>query len=144
MKKSISIVLLSLLVASAAAAQMAPPMVPRAGKVLADYLQLTPDQVTAWQQINRDTATAAQPLAANARDLRQQLDTALSAASPDPASIGKLAVSLHGLQQQIRTLHETAKSKRLALLNADQNAKFAAFEAAAQFIQQQRRRGPGR
>jgi len=147
MKKAISILALSLLVASTAVAQMAPPVAPRAGKVLADYLQLTADQVTAWQQINRDTAAAVQPLAANVRDLRQQLDTALKAVSPDPTAIGKLAVSLHGVQEQIRTLHETAKSKRLALLTADQKAKFAAFEAAAQFMRQQRRRvgpGPGR
>lgn len=138
MKKSISIAVLTLLVAAVAGAQPAPP---RPGKVLAEYLQLTPDQISTWQQIKQETAAVVKPLAANARDLRTQLKTAVTAATPDPAAVGHLALSLHGVQEQIRTAQEAAKSKRIAALTADQQVKFDAFQAAAQFIRQSQR-GP--
>lgn len=136
MKRTILLAIVTLLVAAVAIAQ---PASPRPGQVVAKYLQLTPDQVSAWQQINKDTAAVVQPLAANARDLRSQLDAALNAATPDPASIGQLAVSLHAVQALIRSARQSAQNQRLAVLNADQRAKFAAFQAAAQFIRQLRK-----
>jgi Spy/CpxP family protein refolding chaperone len=139
MKKWISIAIFALLVAAAATAQMAPPAGPHPGRVLADYLQLTPEQITTWQQIDRETATAVQPLVTHARDLRPQLDTAMKAAAPDATAIGNLALSLHAVRAQIQGIRETAKNKRLATLTADQKAKFDAFQAAAQFMRQQRR-----
>lgn len=135
----IPIAVLALFVGAIAMAQMGPGPGPAGPRALANYLQLTPDQVTAWQQINKDTQTAVTPLQTNARDLRQQLNTALTGGSPDPAAVGRLAISLHNVQEQVRTLHEDAKSKRLALLTADQKTKLAAFEAAVQFMRQPRR-----
>ena len=139
MRKTISIFIVALLIAAVAAAQPAPG---RPGKVLAGYLQLTPDQITAWQQINKDTAAALKPLASNARDLRTQLQTALSAATPDEAAIGRLAVSLHAVQEQIRAARQDAQNKRLAVLTADQRTKLDAIQAAMKFMRQQR--GPAR
>ncbi len=136
MKKTSYLAIVTLLVAVAAIAQ---PVPPRPGQVVAKYLQLTPDQISAWQQINQTTSATVQPLLATARDLRSQLKTAMSATSPDPAAIGTLALSLRGVQQQIRSARQNAQSQRLAVLTADQQAKLTAFQAAVQFIRQSRK-----
>ncbi len=139
--RSISIAILALFIAAIAIAQPGPgPRPPQ--KAVAEYLQLSDQQVTTWQQIQKDTAATVQPLAENARDLHKQIETALEAATPDPAAVGKLAVELHAVQEKIRAAHEAGKAKRVAVLNADQKAKFEAFEAAAAFLRQERR-GPG-
>lgn len=130
----ISIALFALLIAAAATAQPAP----RQGKILADYLQLTPDQIATWQQVGKDTAATVKPLVANAADLRAQLKAAASAATPDADAVGRLTLSLQGVRDQIRTARQAAQSKRLAALSADQRAKFDAFQAAVRFIRAQR------
>jgi len=136
MKKTISVAIMTVLVAVVAIAQPAPP---RPGQVVAKYLQLTPDQISAWQQINKTTSATVQPLLATARGLRSQLKTAMSGTSPDPAAIGTLALSLRGVQQQIRSARQSAQNQRLAVLTADQQAKFTVFQTAAQFIRQSRK-----
>ena len=135
----IAIAIMATLAASGATAQMSPR---HAG--LPSYLQLTADQIATWQQIQKDTAAAVQPLAANARDLRKQLDTALQSATPDPTTIGNLALSLHSVRQQIRAAREVAQAKRLAVLTTEQRAKFDAFRTAMGFMGQHRRGPNGR
>ena len=129
--------LAALLVALSAAAQPFPPAGPHAMNrraELAKYLALTPEQITAWQQIGQEEATAIKPLVANVRDLEAQLKTALEAATPDALAVGKLAVSIHSAREQIRAANEGAKAKRIAVLAADQKVKFDAFHAALQFV----------
>ncbi|HSP15255.1 MAG TPA: periplasmic heavy metal sensor [Thermoanaerobaculia bacterium] len=135
--RSISMAIALMFVAAIATAQPRGPQ-----HAVADFLQLSSEQITAWQQIQKDTAAAVQPLAANARDLQTQLDTALKAATPDAAAVGKLAISLHGIREQIRAAQDAAQAKRLAVLNADQKVKFQALESAREFMRQQRG-GPG-
>lgn len=132
------ITIATLLVAAMVVAQPAPPARPGGAQVLAKYLALTPEQISAWQQISRDTAATIKPLAENARDLQKQLDTALNVATPDPLTVGNLAVSLHSVRQQIRATEEAAKTKRLGLLTADQKVKFEAFQTANAFLHQRR------
>lgn len=108
---------------------------PGGGEVaLARYLQLTPDQIASWQQIHKDTAAAIKPLAVNARGLVEQIDAAVNSASPDPASVGRLALALHSVRNQIKALRERSRSKLMAVLSAEQKTKFEAFEAAAAFL----------
>ena len=132
-------VLMTTVVMLAAAVAVAQPQGPRhSPKEIADYLQLTPDQVTAWQQIHKDTEAAMQPLRENARGLRQQLHTALDAASPDTAAVGSLTIQLASVRKEIRAAHEDAKAKRMAVLTADQKAKLEAFVAARGFRRERR------
>ncbi len=133
------VIVATLLMAAMVVAQPAPPARHGGGaQALAKYLALTTEQISAWQQIAKDTAATIKPLAENARDLQTQLDTALNVATPDPLAVGKLAVSLHSVRQQIRAAEESAKTKRLALLTADQKVKFEAFQAANAFLHQRR------
>jgi Spy/CpxP family protein refolding chaperone len=123
-----------LMMAAAVAAQ---PQ--RSGKRVADYLQLTPDQVTAWQQIHQDAAATMEPLQENARSLREQLRAALDAPSPDAAAVGALSIQLASVRKEMRAAHEDAKAKRMAVLTPDQKAKLEAFEAARESGRRHRR-----
>jgi Domain of Unknown Function (DUF1520). len=127
----------TLLCAAVASAQPGPGMHPmRAGRAaaLAEYLQLTPEQITAAKQLHSDEAAAIKPLIQNAQDLRKQLGEAMKATSPDAAAIGKLTLALHSARDQVRTTHEASKAKFVALLTPEQKAKFDAMEAAGGFM----------
>ncbi len=120
---------LSILIAAVAAAQPAPPP----GARLAAYLQLTPDQVAAWKQIRTDTAATLKPLATATHDEQQELKAALQTPSPDPATVGRLAMTLHATREKIRATREESKAKLTAVLTPEQKVKFEAFQAAVQF-----------
>ena len=64
MKFRISMALLALLTAAATFAQPVPGACPhgRRAAAMAEYLQLTPDQIAAWKQINTETAAKITPL----------------------------------------------------------------------------------
>jgi Spy/CpxP family protein refolding chaperone len=137
-----AIVLLTCATAMAQPAPLAGPH-PGGARVLAAYLQLTPEQIASWKQINADTAAAVKPLIANARDLEKQLNAAVQAASPDPAAVGKLALSVHSARNQIRAAHEESRSKLVALLTPEQKVRFEAFQAAVEFVRHRPGPAPG-
>jgi Spy/CpxP family protein refolding chaperone len=137
------VAVVTLLCAAIASAQPAPGTQPqRAGRAaaLAEYLQLTPEQITAAKQLHSDTAAAMKPLVQNAQGLRKQLDAAMSATSPDPAAIGKLALALRTARADVRSARQASEAKFVAMLTPDQKVKFDAFQAAAGF---RRHRGQG-
>ena len=136
MKIRLIVVAAAIALVLAAVASAQPHPAAAAARVLGTYLQLTPDQVTAWKQIHADTAATVKPLAAQAANLRKQLE-----AATDPAEIGKLTLDLRAVRDQIKSAHDAAKTKLLATLTADQKTKYEAFEAAAAFLRAQR---PGR
>jgi len=138
--KRLSIAILLLLVAASLAAQPAPNAQAARGAVLAKYLELTPDQVAAWKQIRTDTAAALRTIGEQRRDLRKQLETAMTAATPDAATVGKLTLSLHALRGEAKTIREASRTKLRDVLTAEQKTKFDAFEAAAKAL----RPRPGR
>src|SRR5512142_2216073 len=138
MKKYFVAMVALALMTGLAFAQMGPQHPQRPQAVLAQYLQLTQEQITAWQQIDKDTAAAVKPLSENARNLRKQVETALQGTNPDPAAVGKLVVAADAARDQIKSLQDAAKAKRLALLTPDQKAKYDAFEAATEFLRANR------
>jgi Spy/CpxP family protein refolding chaperone len=132
-KRWIPLLAITLLVAAMASAQLtgAPPQRGgRMGALLVQVLQPTPDQLAAWKQLREAQATAMKPLLQNARDLRSQLDTALKATTPDPATIGKLTLALRTARQAIRAQADDSKAKFEATLTPEQKTKFDALQAA--------------
>jgi len=136
----------TLLCAAVASAQPARGMRPmRAGRAaaLAEYLQLTPDQITAAKQLHGDEAAADKAVFQNARDLHKQLRDAINAASPDAEAIGKLTLALHSAREQVRTSREATKAKFAALLTPEQKTKFDAMHAAGGFMRNRRQNAMG-
>ena len=113
-----------LAIAAAAFAQPAPPI-----RRIIQYLDLTPDQIAAWKQIHTDTAEKVRPLATTARETQKQLKDALESPSPDPATVGKLAIALHATRGQIRAARADERAKLVATLTPEQKTKFEALEA---------------
>ena len=113
----------------------------RGPQALAKYLGLSDDQIAAAKQIHADTQAAIKPLAEQVKTTRQQLDAALDAASPDPAAVGALAISMHQTIVQIRAVRDAGEAKFVALLTPDQKTKFADFQAMRQAAGRSRRRG---
>lgn len=102
---------------------------------LAEYLGLTSDQKAAWESIQTELRTSGRALHEQERTLAEQLESAT-----DAATIGTLVLQLRGIHTQLEAAHDAAQTKFAALLTAEQQTKFAAFEAASAFLRQ---RGPG-
>jgi len=108
---------------------------PDGGKALAIYLGLTEQQQDAWETIQRETREAGRALHEQERTLAEQLE-----AANDAATIGSIVLQLRGINTQLKAAHDAAQARFAATLTADQQAKFAAFQAATEFLH---RRGPG-
>jgi Spy/CpxP family protein refolding chaperone len=100
------------------------------GAVLVQVLQPTPDQLAIWKQLREAQATAMKPLLQNARDLRGQLDTAMKATPPDPATVGKLTLALRAAREAVRAQADDSQAKFVATLTPEQKTKFEALQAA--------------
>jgi len=131
--------LITLLAAFGALAQQGPPRPPM-GDPLADYLQLTADQRTAWQTAHQNFNTATQSLREQERSLHEQLDTALQ--GTDACAIGSLMLQIRAIGDQMKAAHDALDQQLLSVLTAEQRVKFDAFKAAVAFLNRQGPAGP--
>jgi len=140
------VAVVTLLCAVVAPAQMVGTPSKHAGRgaALADYLQLTPEQIRTWEQVRNDKATDMKPFAQDARDLGKQLHAAMNATPPDPATVGKLSLELRSLRDQVRAMRDASTAKFVATLTPEQKVKFDAFQAAVKSLKGRRQaaRGP--
>jgi Spy/CpxP family protein refolding chaperone len=114
---------------------MAGPGGPGGNPALAEYLSLTTEQKAAWETIQSDLRTSGQALHEQERSLADQLESATEA-----TAIGNLVLQLRAIGTKLEAARASADARFSALLTADQKAKFAAFQAASEFLH---RRGPG-
>lgn len=141
--KRIIVVLLSLTFVVAATAQNrrgpggpgAPGQFAPRENPLVEYLALTPTQQAAWETSQSELHATMRALHDQERALADQLRDAT-----DATAIGNLVLQIRGLAAQRDAAKDAADAKFAALLSAEQQVKFAAFEAAAEFLRQ---RGPG-
>lgn len=103
--------------------------------VLAIYLGLTAEQKASWETIQSETREAARALHEQERSLAEQLE-----AATDATTIGGLVLQLRAIQTQLESARDAAQARFSAMLTSDQQVKFAAFQAATEFLHQ---RGPG-
>jgi Spy/CpxP family protein refolding chaperone len=129
MKRALILITLTAAIAATAAAQPGPPPPPR-GDALANYLQLTDAQKSTWQTARASFEAAVKPLHDQQRAAHEQIEQALSSASPDPTAIGKLMISGKQLGDQIKAAHDALDATLASTLSAEQKAKFEAFKAA--------------
>ncbi len=107
--------------------------------LLAEYLGLTTEQKAAWQAAREESRTATQAIHEEKRAVMDELRTALE--GTDGCAIGNLMLENKAIDGQLKAAHEALQAKLMAVLTAEQKAKFEAFQAAMAFLQQQ---GPGR
>jgi Spy/CpxP family protein refolding chaperone len=117
----------------------APPFPGGDRDILGNYLSLTSDQKSAWHSIQSEQRASSEALHTQERALGEQLHTALE--GNDAAAIGTLMLQLRAIHAQVDAARAAADARFAALLTPEQKTKFAAFQAAAEFLQQQH--GPG-
>lgn len=134
MKRTLTILSAVFLVAFTAAAQErhhpAAEAIAAEQARVADFLQLTPDQRTAWDSLHTQLQNSLAPLFDQTRVAREQLSRLLDSDSPDPAAVGTQVIAMHSLEKQIQAAHATALQNAEALLTADQKTRFEAWRAS--------------
>jgi hypothetical protein len=100
-------------------------------QVVAEFLQLSPGQVSELGQLLQARQTAIVPLFQTAQALTQQLENLLNSGG-NPAQVGAVVIQIHAVQQQIAQAQQSFLSQFVATLNADQQQRLQAVRIAAQ------------
>jgi Spy/CpxP family protein refolding chaperone len=98
-------------------------------RLLARYLHLTPDQITASQKLFTDLKAALDPLRQQEQTLRDAFEAAVSAANANPCDVGQAALAVHANQVKIKAALDDFDTKFSALLTPDQLARYEALKA---------------
>ena len=103
-------------------------------RLLARYLKLTPEQVTAAQRLAADLKAVVEPLRQAGKTLRETLQADLDAASPNPCTVGQdlLAVRTNG--DRIKAAIQDFDRRFSALLTPEQLARYEALKEAAHLL----------
>ena len=100
-------------------------------QVVAQFLQLTPGQVTELGQLLQARQATLVPLFQTAQALIQQLSNLLNS-DGNPAQVGAVVIQIHGLQQRMAQAQQAFLTQFIAVLDAQQLQKLQAVEVAAQ------------
>jgi hypothetical protein len=100
-------------------------------RVVAEFLQLRPGQVSELEQLLQARQTTLVPLFQTAQALTQQLAVLLNSGG-NPAQVGILVIQIHALQQQMAQAQQAFLTQFVAILDAEQLQKLQAVQIAAQ------------
>jgi hypothetical protein len=100
-------------------------------QVVAQFLQLTPGQVTELGQLLQVRQAKLVPLFQTAQALMQQLGNLLNSGG-NPAQVGAVVIQIHTLQQQMAQAQQAFLTQFIAILSAEQLQKLQAVQVAAQ------------
>jgi hypothetical protein len=100
-------------------------------QIVAQFLQLRPDQVQELGQLLQARQAAVVPLLQGIQQRVQQLEALLNSGG-SPAEVGMLVIQIHTLQQQIAQVQQDFLSKFVNLLAPEQQQRLEAVRIAAQ------------
>lgn len=100
-------------------------------QVEAEFLQLSPSQVTELEQLLQARQTTLVPLFQAAQTLTQQLGNLLNSGA-NAAQVGVMVIQIHRLQQQIAQAQQAFVIEFMAILDAQQLRKLEAIQIAVQ------------
>jgi len=103
-------------------------------RLLARYLNLTPDQVKTTQDLFKELKAKVEPLRQAQQGLRQTFYTDLEAANPNPCTVGQDAIALHQNEEAIKAALQDFDKKFSAILTPEQLTKYEALKAAARLF----------
>jgi Spy/CpxP family protein refolding chaperone len=137
--KKVLIVLFALAVVSPVLAQDTPPEGPPPGVVAAHnqvvrFLELTEDQVTAWDEMILIHRDAEQPIREEMRILEGELKDLIDAGDADPTAVGEIVIEIAGLRASLGEIQMTYHEDFTALLDEDQMGRLG-FIARADRVQ---------
>jgi Spy/CpxP family protein refolding chaperone len=100
-----------------------PPPVSEPGRALREFLNLSPTQSTALQEVQKSKRDAQQAVFDEMNQKQTSLDNLLRSGSTDYVQIGRLTVELRDLQKKIPVSGEQYRTRALSVLTQDQRAK---------------------
>jgi hypothetical protein len=99
-------------------------------QVVAEFLQLRPEQVSELEQLLQARQAALVPLFQTAQTLIQELGVLLNSGG-NPAQVGILVIQIHALQQQMAQTQQAFLTQFVAILDPEQLQKLQAVQIAA-------------
>lgn len=137
--KKVLIVLFALAIVSPVLAQEdpsggPPPIAVAAHHQVVEFLELTPEQVEAWNEMYLIHREGEQVTREEIRILEAELMDLMDAGDPDPAAVGELVLQIADLRAQVREIHTIYHEGFLALLDDDQTGRLR-FIARADRVQ---------
>lgn len=100
-------------------------------QIVAEFLQLTPGQISELGQLLQARQTNLVPLVQTAQNLTQQLGNLLNS-DANPAQVGAVVIQVHVVQQQAAQLQQAFLTQFTAILTAEQQRKLQAVQIAVQ------------
>ena len=102
--------------------------------IVVQFLGFSDTQAAQFQQLLQTLQATAGGVQQQIGPKQQALDTLLSTAQPDPATVGKLLLEIRVLQQRFGQALQSYHEGFLALLTSDQKEKTQAVTQAAQLL----------
>ncbi|MGE0639437.1 MAG: Spy/CpxP family protein refolding chaperone [Thermoanaerobaculia bacterium] len=93
-------------------------------------LDLTTEQQATLADLQRGFGDTVRPLFESMRTARQELDNALEAAHPDPATVGTKAIAMHDMKEAMKAAHDSFEAGIEAMLTDVQRAQYQALREA--------------
>ena len=134
MKKLLIVLFALAVVAPVAAQEEPPPIVEAAHNAVAAFLQLTDEQIVAWDEIYRIHRDAEQPLKEDIRAVQADIDALFDAGDLDPAELGELVIERRELGEALIEVHLVYHEDFVALLD-DSQVRRLRFIARADDVQ---------
>jgi hypothetical protein len=100
-------------------------------QVVAQFLELRPDQVQEVGQLLQARQAAVVPMFLSIQQRVQQLEALLNSGG-SPAGVGTLVIQIHTLHQQVAQLQQDFLSKFISLLEPEQQQRLEAVRIAGQ------------
>jgi len=120
MKKLLIVLFALAVVAPVAAQEGPPPIVEAAHNAVAVFLQLTEEQIVAWDEIYRIHRDAEQPLKEDIRAVQTEIDALFDAGDVDPAELGELVIERRELGEALIEVHLVYHEDFVTLLDESQ------------------------
>jgi hypothetical protein len=134
MKKVLFALVALAIVMPAVAQEGPPPIVEASHNAVVAFLKLTPEQVTAWDEVYRIHRDAEQLIKEDLADVQEAIELLFEAGDPDPAEVGARFIERRVLGEDLIEVHVVYHEDFVALLEENQIRKLH-FIARADDVQ---------
>ena len=97
---------------------------------IAAALGLTDQQKAVWASAFSTMRATAQPLHAQAKAIRAEIDALFAQGNPDPALLGQKMIAMHAVREQLQQARAVMESTTTSVLTDEQKVKLEALKAA--------------
>ena len=112
----------------AAMAQGPPPGEPHSQRMAA-ALGLTDQQKAVWDAAFSTMRATAQPLHAQEKAIRAEIDALFAQGNPDAALLGQKMIAMHAVREQLQQARAVMESTTTSVLTDEQKVKLEAIKA---------------